>query len=319
MSDIVIVSDYAGEIFAKKIAEKRGWNYVHTEITRFSDEEFRPQLTQNIRGREVYYICPFQPDPVKRFTEVQLINSALKDSSAERIIDVPTYLGWMKQDWKDRPRVPISIRDVAIMMEQYAKSVLTIDMHSPQIQGVFRIPLDHLDGSVLFAEAIRANYDLSKVRIASADIGGAKRAQKLAERLDLEELAIVYKLRDPKTGKPKSAGVMGDVKGKKVIIFDDQGVSLESLEEGARLVMNHGAESVDGACTHLIATEKEGIRAEDRLTRSLIGTLYTSDTIPRPDSYFAENPKIRLVTSVNLFAEAIRRIHNNESLSELFR
>ena len=319
MTDVVIVSDYAGDLFARKVAETHGWTYVNTDITRFSDDEFRPQLTENIRGREVYYICPFQPDPIRRYTEINFINSALRDSSAERITDVPTYLGYMKQDWKDRPRVPISIRDVAIMMEQYAKSVLTIDMHSPQIQGVFRIPLDHLDGSVLFADVIRNNYDLSKVIIASADIGGAKRAQKLAERLSLEELAIVYKLRDPKTGRPKSTGVMGDVKNKKVILYDDQGVSLESLEEGAKLVMNYDAESVDGACTHLIGTKKDGITAEDRVARSLIGTLYVSDTIPRPDSYFAENPKIKLVTSINLFTEAIRRIHNNESLSALFR
>ena len=273
-----------------------------------------------MRGRKVYYVCPFFPEPVKRFTEIAFVNSAIKYSSADSIIDVPTYLGFMRKDWKDRPRVPISIRETAESMEKYAKKVITMDMHSRQIQGVFRIPLDHLDSSVLFAAHINSRPDRQDIVIASPDIGATKRTQKLIGHIGADRMVIVYKLRNVSTGDVSAVDVLGDVAGRSVVFIDDQAVTLGSLCEGAKAVMERGAASVDAYVTHgLNVPDKRGVTAEQRLAESLINKLYITDTIPRPDSYFTANPKIKCISCVSLFAEAIRRDYNDESISELFK
>jgi ribose-phosphate pyrophosphokinase len=315
-NEMVIVSDYAGEDFAKKVARKLECPYIHTNITYFSDGEPDIQVTKNIRGREVFYICPFQPKPVQRFTEITLVNSTLRDSSATKIIDVPTYLGFMKKHYKDRARVPISIRAVAENMELYADSFLTIDMHAKEIQGIFRKPFDHLDGTVLFAEHMKNNFNIDDFAIASPDVGGGGRAIKLAERTGAEQFAIIYKLRDPKTRKTKSIGIMGDVKDKNVIFVDDQEVSCESLEGAAKVAKEYGAKNIYAYATHGLMTEKEGITAEERIANSFIDKLFITDTVPREPKYFEENEKIELISCVDLFSKAIYRIHKNESLSE---
>lgn len=318
MAEMIIVSDYAGEMFAKKLTDKLGCQYVSVEIKYFPDREADIEIMDNIRGREAYYICPYFPDPMKRLSEILFVNSALKYSSAEKIIDVPTYLGFMKKDWKDRPRVPISIREVAVSMEPYVDRVVTIDMHSPQIQGMFRMPLDHLDGTVLFADHIKKNYDVSKIIITSPDVGGVRRARKLAERIGTKELAIVYKIRDSKTNEVTTEEVVGNVEGKKVVLIDDQAITLDSLCEAAKLVKSRGAEEVYAYCTHGLMASKEEVTAEDKLSKSLIEKLYITDTIPRSEQYFRENPKVELISCVDLFAKALKRIHENESLSKLF-
>ena len=319
MSEAVIVSDYAGEAFGKKIANMLEWNYVPVESRYFNDGELDIQVKDNIRGRDAFYICPYFPDPVRRHTEIQLINSALKYSSARRVIDVPTYLGFMKKDWKDRPRVPISIREVAVMMEQYANKVITLDMHSDQIQGMFRIPLDHLDGSVLFASDIKKNYELDKIMICSPDSGGGKRAKRLTERLGGKEYAMVYKIRDVQTGDVIAVNVMGNVEGKRAIFIDDQGVTLKSLSEAANKVLEYGAIGADAYVTHgLMVSDDGGVKAEDRLAQSQLRKLIFTDTIPRDKSYFDSNPKIRCLSSIPLVGASIERDHYNKSLSRLF-
>jgi ribose-phosphate pyrophosphokinase len=319
MAEMVIVSDYCGELFGKKLAEKLECAYIPISIKYFPDGEPDIEIMDNVRGKEVYYVCPYFPDPIKRKTEIDLINSTLKYSSAEKIIDVATYLGFMKKDWKDRPRVPISIREVAEAIEKYANRILTIDMHSPQIQGMFRIPLDHLDATVLFADHIKNNFNVSDIVIASPDVGGVKRAKLLADRIGNKEIAIVYKIRDTKTGKVTAVDVIGNVEKKKVVFYDDQAITLGSLCEAAKAVKQKGAKEVYAYCTHGLLVKKDGISAEKRVSDSLLEELYITDTIPRPDSYFEQNKKIKCISCTDLFANAISRIHNNESLSELFR
>jgi ribose-phosphate pyrophosphokinase len=319
MEEMVIVSDYAGEIFAKKLANRLMCQYVPVEIKYFSDGEPDIELMDNIRNRDAYYICPYFPNPMRRDSEIKFVNSTLRYSSAEKVIDVPTYLGFMKKDWKDRARVPISIREVAVTMEPYADRVVTIDMHSPQIQGMFRIPLDHLDGSVLFADHIRENHELSDIIITSTDIGGAKRAKKLAERVGTREVAIVYKMRDPRTGDVTAEEVIGNVDGKKVIFIDDQAITLDSICEATKLVKEKGAKEVYAYCTHGLMVQKKGITAEKRIADSLVEKLYITDTIPRNDSYFEENLKVGLISCVELFAKALTKIHKGEPLSALFK
>lgn len=318
MPDFVIVSDYAGEPFGRKLAQKLGCQYVHASIELFPDGEADIRVLDNIRGRIAHYVCPFQPDAMRRFTEVALINSALKYSSAASIVDVPTYLGFMKKDWKDKPRVPISIREVAISVEQYAQRVITIDMHSQQIEAVFRIPVDHLDGTKLIAEHIENHYELDSVVIASPDLGRGKRAERLASRLGTKNLAIVYKIRDIVTGETVARGVMGNVKGSDVIFIDDQAVTLGTLVAASAAVIDEGARSVVAYCTHGVMAAKDDTTAEQKLSDSLIQKLYIMDTIPRPPPYFEINPKIEEISAIDLFAEAIRRNHTGESLSALF-
>ncbi len=321
MSKLVVVSDYAGELLARQVANKIGCEYVPFHSKYFCDTEIDPQLSANVRGHGVYYFCPYWPDPLRRDTEIKLLNSTLMYSSAGKIFSFPTYLGLMKKDWKDKPRVPISIREVAVgTMEPYVDHMLTIDMHSPQIQGMFRIPSDNLDGTVLFAPHIRDHFDLSRIIVVAPDLGATRRARTLAERLNLREFAIVYKMRDPVTGKVTAEGIFGNVDGKTCILVDDQAVTLSSQVEAATLLRAHGAEDIHSYTTHGLMVEgDDGISAERRLSDSLIEKLYITDTIPRPDSYFEEHSgNVGLVTSVNLFAEAVIRTHEGRSLSELF-
>ncbi|MCX6816058.1 MAG: ribose-phosphate diphosphokinase [Candidatus Aenigmarchaeota archaeon] len=357
MPEMAIVSDYSGESFARKVTNRinalekeeaagpvyNDFHHVTTNIRYFSDGEPDIQIKENIRGRAVFYVCSFQPDPMKRLAEIKFISSTLKDSSAAKVVVVPTYLGFMKKDWKDKPRVPISIRVVAETLEPYADTFLTIDMHSPQIQGMFRKPLDHLDGTVLIANHIRHNdygsdlalvenhdYDVDEFTVVSPDIGGLKRVKKLAERLGLKNpeddadnrrLAAVYKLRDPVTGKIVGGGIVGkeNIKDRHVILLDDQVISGESVVKAAEMVTEVGAKSVHAYATHGLMTVKDGIPAEHRIADSLIQKLYITDTVARSMEYFDANPKIELISCTDLFAEAIRRIYYNKSLSELFR
>lgn len=318
MHDIVIVSDYAGGILGKKIAAKIGCQYVHTSIESFPDGEADIRVTESIRGRTAHYVCPFYPNPMRRKSEIDFVNSTLKYSSAASVVDVSTYLGFMKKDWKDKPRVPISIREIAVSMEQYAQRVITMDMHSHQIELGFRIPLDHLDGTKLIAEDIKDRFDLENLTIASPDIGRAKWARRVAERSGVRNIAIVYKLRDPVTLEVVAEGVFGDIDGKDVVFVDDQAVTLGTLTAGANAVRERGARSVCAYVSHGVMAPKNGTTAEQKLADSLLTNLYMTDSIPREDAYYKGNPKIMPISCVDLFAEAIIRNHTGRSLSELF-
>jgi len=321
MEELIIVSDYAGHLLAKKVADQIGCKYVPFNSKYFPDGEIDPQLSDNVRGHEVYYFCPYWPDPLQRDTEIKFLNSTLKYSSAGKIFSVPTYLGFMKKDWKDRPRVPISIREVAVgTMEPYVNHLLTIEMHSAQIQGMFRIPSDNLDGTVLFAPHIKKHFDLSRSIVVAPDLGATKRAKTLAERLGLREFAIVYKMRDPRTGEVTAEGVFGDVDGKTCILVDDQAVTLSSQVEASKLLREHGAEDIHSYTTHgLMVDGTDEISAEQRLSDSLIERLYITDTIPRPDSYFEKHSdRIELISSVDLFANVVKTTFEGGSLTAYF-
>ncbi len=317
MPEMVIVSDYAGERLGRAIAQKIGCKYVDTRVDDFSDGEEDIKVKDEVRGRDAFFICPYQPDPRRRSHEIMLINSVIADS-AYRVIDVPTYLGYMKKDWKDEARVPISIREEAKIIEQYADRVLTMSMHSPQIQGIFRIPLDHLDVSVIFTPHVKRYIDTSNLVVASPDIGGAKRAQILAEGVGTHNLAIVYKLRDPLTKEVTSKGVMGDVDGKDVLFIDDQAVTCQSLVAAAEEVKGKGAKRVLAYCCHPVLSEKDGIPAWKRIQDSEIERLYVTDTIPTLPTVPDGCESIEVVSSLPLFSEAIARLNANRSLSALF-
>lgn len=329
MAEIVIVSDYAGDPLARKIAHRLECQYIPINMGRFPDGETDLQVTKSIRSRSVHFVCPYYPDPERRFTQIYLTGNALRNSSAERIVAVPTYLGFMKQDRKDKPRVPISIQAVAEATERYAHRVITMDMHADQSESAFRLPLDHLDGTVLIAKHIMDHYELANVTLGSPDIGRGKRVKSISRRTGIRRMALVDKDRDVKTGETTYTGVIGDVSGRDVIFYDDQAISLGTLSLAAKAVLERGAKRVISYCSHGIMAPKKArdevtgeervvSTAEQRLADSPIEMLYFTDSIPRPDSYFEANPKINLISCVDLFAEAIERNHLGKSLSILF-
>jgi ribose-phosphate pyrophosphokinase len=334
MPEMVIVSDYAGRAFGEALADRLMCDHIPISIKYFPDGEADIQVMDNVRGKHTYYVCPFFPKPLQRWSEIILANSALKYSRAEKIIDVPTYLGFMKKDFKDKPRTAIAMREVFVSaIEPYAHGVITMELHSPQIQGMCRLPFDPLTGSVLFAKHINEHYDPEKIKILdttnekvndllimSPDIGGVRRTRDLVKRTGRDKLGIIPKERSIDTGEISVDDLLGDIEDKDAGFLDDQAITLGSLIKGAYLAKERGAKNVYAYCTHgLMVPDKKGVTAEKNLADSDIDKLYITDTIWRSPEYFEQNPKIELISCVELFAKAIKSDFENKSISELFK
>lgn len=315
--DLVILSNKTGQQFARIVSDKINARYVELDLDYFADGEPDIAIKESIRGADVFYFCPFYPDPMKRYAETDIVNATIHYASARRLTNVPTYLGFMRSDWKWKPRVGISIRDVATMMEKYADRVLVMDMHSPYQEPVFRIPIDHLRAMPLFVEYFKSQNIIGEdVVIVAPDVGAAKNAEKLADKLGAD-MAVIYKKR-PKPNKAEAKFLIGNITGKAAILYDDIADTLGTLVAGSKLVKELGAVFVYAACTHGLLTPKDGSSAEEKLEKSPIDELIITDTIPKSEEYIAEHQKIEVLTATDLFAEAIERIHNNKSVSELF-
>jgi len=314
----VILSNTTGEPFARRVAERLKVPYVETKNERFADGEPDLAVKESIRGADVFYICPFYPDPMEMYTEVDLMNSAIRYASAERITDVPTYMGFMRKDWKDVPRCPISIREVAIMMEKYADRVLTMTPHSPQLQGVFRIPTDPLEPLPLLKKYCKELGLVGRdVTVVSPDTGGAKGTERLARILG-SPMGLIWKRRIE--GEPEALYFIGDlrdVKDRDVLLYDDMLGTFGSMEEGADKLKSLGARSIRCFATHGLLSQKTGLTAEERVERSPVDEVVFTDTIPRSQEYLDRHPKLTQLSVADLFAEAIKRIHRNRSVSEL--
>ena len=242
--------------------------------------------------------------------ELLIILDALRRASADRITAVIPYFGYARQDRKDQPRVPITAKLVANILDGAgANRILTLDLHAGQIQGFFDIPLDHLYGINVFLDYFR-RIKLNNLAIVSPDVGGIKMARAYAKRFRAS-LAIVDKRRNS----PDSTEVMhilGEVKGKNVILVDDIIATGSSLLEAAKAIKNAGAEKIFGAITHGILSQN----AVGKIDSSPINSLIVTDSIPLPDS--KRSKKIKVISVGSLFAEAIKRIHFEKSISVLF-
>lgn len=307
MSDLKIFSGRANRPLAEKIAEASGVTLGKLDIKNFSDGEIWVKYSDNIRGDDVFIIQPTQP-PADNLFELLILIDAARRASAKRITAVIPYFGYARQDRKDQPRVSISAKLVAnLMTGAGADRVIAMDLHAPQIQGFFDIPLDHLYSSAVFIDYFRKK-NIPDLAVVSPDVGGIKMARSFAKRLEAD--LILIDKRRPKANEVEVMNIIGKVEGKNVLIVDDLIDTAGTFVNAVTALKENGAKEVFGACTHPILSGK----AMERLNNSAVKTLVVTDSIPLREP----SPKIELRSVANLFAEAITRTYNNQSISSLF-
>ena len=308
MSTFKLFSGSANPEFAKKVGEYLGMNVSDAKLNKFSDGEISVQITQSVRGQDVYIIQPTCAPTNDNLMELLIMIYALKRSSAKSINAVIPYYGYARQDRKAAPRVPISAKLVADLLEKAGiHRVVTIDLHAAQIQGFFNIPADNLFGSILFVNYIKSK-NLKNPIIASPDIGGVARARQYADKLGYD-LVIVDKKRE-KANESQVMNIIGDVTGKDVILVDDMVDTAGTLVKAAEVLKEKGANSVMACCTHGVLSGP----AYERVANGVLDELVISDTIPTKKNA----KKITVLTASSIIGEAIRRIHNNESVNSIF-
>ncbi|HNS17717.1 MAG TPA: ribose-phosphate pyrophosphokinase [Bacteroidales bacterium] len=292
----------------EKICEIYGKPMGNVDILRFSDGEFQPSFEDNIRGNDVFIIQSTFP-PAENILELLMLIDAAKRASAEQIIAVIPYYGYARQDRKDKPRVSIASKLVANLLSAAGVTrLITIDLHADQIQGFFDVPVDHLYASSIFIPDI-LDKKLGKAIMASPDTGGTRRAAAYAKILGTE-MVVCYKQRS-KPGEVGAMALLGDVRGKDVILLDDIIDSGGTIKRAANLIMENGAASVRALITHPVLSGK----AYQNLDESALTELVVTDTIPLKK----EHPKIRVLTTADLLAEVIRRVHKHKSISSLYK
>lgn len=309
-NELVVISGNANPGIAGLIAENLGISLTQVDASRFSDGEVRIQIQENIRGTDVFIVQPTMP-PAENMMELLLLIDAVKRASCRRVTAVVPYFGYARQDRKDAPRVPIGARLMAnLITTAGADRVLTIDLHAPQIQGFFDIPLDHLYSAPVLLKHF-TDQPSDNLAVVAPDVGSIKMARSFAKRLGAS-LAIIDKRR-PKPNQAEVMNFIGDVSGKNVVIFDDMVDTAGTLTDAARVIMeSHGASSVTACCTHPILSGQ----ALQRLNDSPIREMVVSNTIPF--DRFDECPKIQVLDMSPLLADAIKRIHEEKTVSALF-
>lgn len=286
---------------------------TRAQVRRFADNEVFVTIDENVRGEDVFIIQTTSYPANDNLMELLICIDALKRASGKRITAVMPYFGYARQDRKTGGRTPISAKLVANLITRAgADRVLTMDLHAGQIQGFFDIPTDNLLPTPLIANDIRNHYGQGEgVMIVSPDVGGVVRARALAKRIDAD-LAIVDKRRSG-PGESEVMNIIGEVKGRRCILFDDIVDSAGTLCNAAAAIMDQGAESVSAYVTHGVLSGA----ASDRVTKSVLRELVVTDSI-EPADLVRGCEKIRVVSVAPLIGEAIRRIANEESVSKLF-
>lgn len=304
-----LIAGNANKPLAENIAAELDMHLCDTEVQRFADSEIRVKVNCNVRNEDVFVIQPTSAPANDNLMELLIIADALRRSSAKSVTAVIPYFGYARQDRKMSGRTPISAKLVANLITTAGfDRVLTCDLHSGQIAGFFDVPVDNLEGSPVIAGDIRSHYEAPL--IVSPDVGGVVRARALAFRLHAD-LAIVDKRR-PEAGKSEVMNVIGDVKGRECIMFDDMVDSGGTLVNAADAMLELGAKSVSAYVTHGVLSPG----AHERIMKSKLKEVVISDSIlytgPVTD-------KIRTVSIAPLLAEAVRRIAHGESVSRLFK
>ncbi len=302
-----IFSTSTSKELAKKIANAYGVPLGKMELQRFKDGEFKPSFKESIRGKRVFLIgSTFSPSD--NLMELLLMIDAAKRASALYINAVIPYFGWARQERKDEPRVPIAAKLVANMLEAAGASrVITMDLHADPIQGFFEIPVDHLYSSTIFVPYIE-NLKLDNLVIASPDMGGSKRAYAYSKFLN-SDVVICYKQRK-KANIIGKMELIGEVKGKNVILVDDIIDTGGTLIKATDLMLEKGAKSVRAIATHALLSNN----AQERIAGSKLKELVVTDTIPRK----ILSKKIKVLTCAPLFAEVMHNVHSHKSISDKF-
>jgi ribose-phosphate pyrophosphokinase len=308
---LLLFSGNANPVLAAEIATHLEMQLGKLMLRQFADGEIYLQIQENVRGGDVFVIQPTCTPVERNLMELLLMIDALKRSSAERITAVLPYYGYARQDRKDKPRVPISAKLVAAMLETAgADRVLTLDLHAAQIQGFFDIPVDHLFASPVMIEYFKRT-STSGTTVVSPDAGGVERARAFAKRLNCP-LAILDKRRD----EPNVAEVMnvvGEVKGRHCLLVDDLIDTAGTLVKGAEALLTKGASSVSACATHAVLSGP----ALDRIEQSSLQEVVVTNSIPLSEAG-RKVGKIKQLSIANLMADAIRSIHEETSVSVLF-
>jgi len=306
-----VFSGSSNQQLAKDVASYLKIELGRCVLDRFADGEIHFYIDENVRGEDVFVIQSGCFDANFHLMELFLMLDAFKRASAGRITAVIPYFAYARQDWKDRPRVPISARLVADLLETAgANRVLTMDLHSPQIQGFFSIPVDNLMAAPVIANHIRS-LNLENLTIVSPDAGGVGRARVFAKRLDAR-LAIIDKRR-PAPNVAQVLHVIGEVKDQNVVIFDDMVDTAGTLTLGVEALKGAGARRIFAACTHPILSGE----AVERIEKSGLEKVFVTDTIPLREKA-RNSAKFQVLSVAELFGEAIRRINEGSSVSSLF-
>lgn len=313
MEDSVkIFSGTSNDELAKKIAEKYGMELGKAEVVRFKDGEVFIKIDETVRGRDVFVVQPTSEPVNENIMELLIFVDALKRASAKSINVVVPYYGYARQDRKSSPREPITSKLVANLLKVAGVTrVLTMDLHADQIQGFFDIPVDHLQALPLMVKYFKMKglYG-DNIVVVSPDIGGVKRARKLAEKLDCK-IAIIDKRR-PKPNMSEVMNLIGEVEGKTAIFVDDMIDTAGTITNGAAAIMERGAKEAYACCTHAVFSDP----AIERLEASPLKEIIITDSICLPER--KRTKKIKILSVDELFAEAIKRVISNESVSELF-
>ena len=301
----------SNQALAREVASYLGIGLGSIALSRFSDGEIHIYFDENVRGEHVFIIQTGSADANFHLMELFLMIDAAKRSSAERITAVIPYFCYARQDWKDRPRVPISARLIADLLEKSgADRILAMDLHSPQIQGFFSVPMDNLTSVPVLARYI-GGLKLDNLTIISPDAGGVGRARYFARRMHAG-LAIIDKRR-PAPNVAQVLHVIGDVQGRDVVIFDDMVDTAGTLVLSAEALKKEGARRILAACTHPVLSGQ----AIEKIEKSPLESLIVTDTIPLNPAA-RECRKITVLSVAELFGEAIRRINEGSSVSSLF-
>ncbi len=292
---------------AKKIAMELGLELGKMELQRFKDGEFKPSFKESIRGKRVFLVgSTFAPSD--NLMEILLMIDAARRASAEFVDVVIPYFGWARQERKDEPRVPIAAKLVANMIQAAGASrLITMDLHADPIQGFFEIPVDHLYSSTIFVPHIQS-LNLDNLVIASPDMGGSKRAYAYSKFLN-SDVVICYKQRK-RANVIGSMELIGDVKGKNVVLVDDIIDTGGTLVKAAKLMKDKGADSVRAVCTHALLSAN----AQERIAESQLKELVVTDSIPRK----ILSKKIKVLSCASLFADVMHNVHVHRSISSKF-
>ncbi len=307
--DLKLITGNSNKTLAKAIAKKLGVELTDTQVSRFSDGEIRVKINENIRGKEVFVVQSTHP-PAENLLELLIMLDAVRRASAEKITAVIPYFGYGRQDRKDQPRVPVTAKLIAnLVTEAGADRVLTIDLHAGQIQGFFDIPVDHLFGSQILLDYFKRKR-IKNVVMVSPDVGGIKVTRSCAKRMG-SSLALIDKRR-PAPNESEVMNVIGEIKDKNALIIDDLVDTAGTLTEAASALIENGAKSVRAGATHPVLSGN----AIERLEKSPIEKLIVTDTVPLPKEKRIH--KIEILTVSDILAEAIKRIHEEKSISILF-
>ncbi|QXD17227.1 ribose-phosphate pyrophosphokinase [Rhodocaloribacter litoris] len=304
---IAIFAGRSNPALATRIAAAYGCELGKIEIKDFADGEIYVHYEESIRGSDLFIIQSTHP-PADHWMELLLMIDAARRASAARITAVIPYFGYARQERKDQPRVSIAAKLVANMLETAGiDRVLTMDLHASQIQGFFDVPVDHLYGSAVFIDYFQ-RFDLSNLVVVAPDVGGIKMARAYSRRLGAE-LALIDKRR-PRQNVAEVMNIIGEVKGKNVLLIDDIIDTAGTLTSAAAALRRAGALEIMAACTHALLSGP----AYERIENSEISTLIVTDTIPlrRPSD------RIKVVSVAEHFADAINRIYTDDSVSTLF-